>query len=70
MRTEHVAISGMTCHHCVMAVKKELEKLDGVTTADVAIGYATLTYDESRLERPLVDAAIRRAGYAVTRVTS
>jgi copper chaperone len=68
MKTEHVSIAGMSCHHCVMAVKKELGKLEGVTAAEVAIGSATITYDESRVERSLIDAAIQKAGYTVVQV--
>lgn len=65
MKTEQVSILGMSCHHCVMAVKKELEKLEGVTAAEVAIGFATVTYDDTRVERPPLDSAIKLAGYSV-----
>ncbi len=70
MKTEQVSIAGMSCHHCVMAVKKELGKLDGVKAADVTIGSASITYDETRVDRPLINGAIRKAGYTVTEEVS
>ena len=63
MKSEHIAISGMTCHHCVMAVRKELGKIIGLKTEDVVIGSASVTYDESQVKREQIEEAIRKAGY-------
>ncbi len=42
-----LTITGMTCGHCTAAVKKALEKVSGVTSADVdlAAGRATVAGD-------------------------
>ena len=37
-----LSITGMTCGHCVMSVKRALGELEGVTVEQVAIGSATV----------------------------
>jgi len=58
-------IEGMSCHHCVMAVKKEIQKLD-VQNLDVKIGEATVEFDESKLKVESIENAIKKAGYIIT----
>ena len=53
----------MSCNHCVAAVKKELSRIDGVVSADVAIGSATVTYDELKTGPEQLRAAVADAGY-------
>jgi copper chaperone len=65
MKSEHIQISGMSCNHCVMAVKKELGKITGLRTDDVVIGSASVTYDESLVRREQIGEAVRKAGYAI-----
>ena len=59
-----IKIDGMSCQHCVMAVKKEIQKLD-VRTLDVKIGEATVEFDESKLKIESIENAIKDAGYIV-----
>ena len=56
-------IEGMTCHHCVMAVRKELQKLRGVEIKDVKIGAASLDIDEATVGNDQLKAAVEEAGY-------
>lgn len=49
MKTQIVNIKGMTCGHCVMSVKKELSKIDGLTINNVKIGLAEVVVDESKV---------------------
>ncbi len=58
-------IEGMSCQHCVMAVKKELAKVPGVEIRDVRIGSASVAYDETRTDPARLEAAIAEAGYRV-----
>jgi copper chaperone len=58
-------VTGMTCDHCVGAVKSEVASLPGVAAVevDLASGRVTVTSD-----RPLDDAvraAVDEAGYEV-----
>jgi copper chaperone len=63
--TKTFKIEGMSCGHCVMAVKKSLEKLD-LKEAHVLIGSAEVEYDESRTSEAAIKIAIESAGYRVT----
>ncbi len=67
MKRVELTIGGMSCGHCVEAVKRELQKLPGVVVGDVRIGGATLTVDESRYDENAISGAIAAAGYVLTR---
>ena len=64
MTTQEIKIDGMSCNHCVMAVKKELSKV-GLDTFDVQIGSANVRYDESKVNTDQIEKAIEEAGYTV-----
>lgn len=55
----------MSCGHCVMAVKKAVEALEGVKEADVNLAEkeAVVDYDEKKVKLEDMKAAIREAGY-------
>ena len=65
MKTIELRIEGMSCHHCIMSVRKELGKLLGVVVEDVKIGSARLQYDESRVTLDQLHCAVDEAGYRV-----
>ena len=65
MATLELEISGMSCGHCVHAVKSALEELDGVEVRKVEIGSATVEYDPARASRDAIESAIEDAGYQV-----
>ena len=58
-------IDGMSCGHCVAAVKTELATVDGVAVDDVRIGSATLRYDPQVTTPERIAEAVDRAGYQV-----
>ena len=62
---EHVklTIEGMTCEHCVRAVRGRLEKTAGVTVGEVDVGSATLDYDPKRTNVTDIEDAIADEGY-------
>ncbi|HOT98193.1 MAG TPA: cation transporter [bacterium] len=64
MEEERFTISGMSCMHCVAAVKRALETL-GLTVVEVALGSARVRYDEHQVSRAQIVAAIEEAGYQV-----
>lgn len=64
MQNKEFKIEGMSCHHCVMAVKKELSSLD-LESAGVEIGKAVVSYDESKVTEEQIKSAIEEAGYKV-----
>lgn len=57
-------VEGMTCAHCVAAVREELTALDGVRSVEVVLetGDVTVT-SEAPLDRGAVAAAVEEAGY-------
>jgi copper chaperone len=57
-------IEGMSCQHCVMAVKKEISKLD-IYSLDVKIGEAKVQFDEEKVQPENIKQSISNAGYIV-----
>ncbi len=45
---QRIEIEGMSCQHCVMAVKKALGGVLGILESDVQIGNASVKYDEAK----------------------
>ena len=61
-----IKIDGMSCQHCVMAVKKEIQKLN-VTNLEVKIGEASVEFDENKVSEENIKQAIVEAGYIVVK---
>ncbi|MCX6174022.1 MAG: cation transporter [Ignavibacteriales bacterium] len=64
MTTQEFIIEGMTCNHCVMAVKKELSKLN-LATMEVGVGFAKVNFDETKVSPSEIEIAISNSGYKV-----
>ena len=60
-----IRIEGMSCQHCVMRVKKALEGLNGVTTLNVTVGQAEVSFDESKVQKKDIEDTIVKAGYKI-----
>ncbi len=63
MKRMDLKIRGMSCHHCVMAVRAELEKIGDVKVDEVIVGGAKVRYDESKVSPAQLEEAVKRAGY-------
>jgi len=63
MKKLRLKIEGMTCNHCVMHVKKELEKMTGVNVKEVKIGSAEIEFDENLVSAGDFSLVIEEAGY-------
>lgn len=63
MAALELKISGMSCGHCVNAVREALEELDGVEVQRVEIGSASVSYDPARSAPADIERAIENAGY-------
>jgi copper chaperone len=63
MNEKHLRIEGMTCNHCVMAVKKELAKIQGLQVINVIVGAAIVAFDDSTDMPAQINAAIEEAGF-------
>ena len=60
-----LTLEGMSCMHCVMRVKKAIEALPGIDSADVEVGKARISFDETKVTRQDIEAAIIKAGYRI-----
>ena len=64
MEQKTIAIQGMSCGHCVAAVKGALGRLDGVQVQEVSIGSATVAFDPHAVTPERITQAIEDEGYA------
>ena len=64
MKEYYYKIGGMSCNHCVMAVKKELSKLNP-ESLDVEIGSLRIVIDEANINSDSIEKAIAEAGYKI-----
>ena len=63
MKTLKLEVSGMSCGHCVQAVRQALEGVPGVKVESVQVGSASVAFDEQQATvGDLVDA-VYNAGY-------
>jgi copper chaperone len=61
-----ITVKGMSCQHCVMAVTKALNGIEGVSAVRVDLESGQATFDETKpVEMASIVAAIRKAGYDV-----
>lgn len=58
-----LAIEGMTCEHCVRAVRGRLERTPGVEVEHVTVGSATVRVESGRTSVADLQDAISDEGY-------
>jgi len=59
-------VSGMTCGHCVDAVRSELGEVPGISAVSVDLTSGAVTVRSDRpLDETAVRAAVDEAGYAL-----
>lgn len=68
MKTYTLTIQGMSCGHCIMAVKKELSKISAWNVKEVKIGSAVVEAEETPTLREELSKAIEEAGYSVVSI--
>lgn len=69
MKPLTLQIEGMSCGHCLQAVRAALDGLPGVAVRTVRIGRADLDYDEGMTGPGPIAAAVEAAGYPTTPAT-
>ena len=69
MKTEEYALSGLRCPSCARLVQEEVGRLDGVGSAvvDLEAQKLRLVYDENVFQHAKLEAAIKTAGFGVSR---
>ena len=63
MEQKTIAITGMSCGHCVAGVKRALSEIEGLEVKDVKVGSATVGYDPTEITPERIAQAIEAEGY-------
>ncbi len=63
MGTVALTIGGMSCQHCIRAVREALDALPGVDVSRVDVGVAELRYDAAQVSVAEITEAVADAGY-------
>lgn len=69
MTNTEFKISGMSCGHCVRAVRQALEGVPGVEVSAVAIGSAVVQHDPAVASVGAIVDALSDAGYEASEKT-
>jgi copper chaperone len=64
MNKLELEIDGMSCSHCVAAVKDALDELPGVDVEHVAVGSAQVNYQPEKVSPEQIVLAVEDAGYS------
>lgn len=64
-QTETLQIQGMSCGHCVTAVRQALAETEGVEVHEVEIGSARISYDPADVSRQQLADVLDDAGYTL-----
>ena len=64
VQTDTIQVAGVRCERCVMRLGGALQELEGIESATAnLLGEVTLAWDEQRLPREEIVAALARAGF-------
>ncbi|GAA1751517.1 heavy-metal-associated domain-containing protein [Kocuria aegyptia] len=68
MTTTQFQVTGMTCGHCEMSVREEVQEIAGVTGVEVSHQSGQLTVTSNQpVDEGAVIAAVEEAGYQAAR---
>lgn len=70
MQTEILKVTGMSSDACAENVTRALQSVDGVNNVSVSAScnQAVVQFDEKRVAKPQLHAALKQAGYGVVGV--
>ena len=64
LHAETLEVTGIRCERCVLRLAGALEKLQGLESANATLmGQVLLTWDDTRVGREEIVAAMARAGF-------
>lgn len=66
METRELTISGMSCGHCIAAVRTALAELPGVDVESVAVGKAVVNIEPGAVTDGALVDAVQDAGYSAS----
>ncbi|MBD1373119.1 heavy-metal-associated domain-containing protein [Hazenella sp. IB182357] len=65
MKKETLQVEGMSCNHCVNAIKGALEKIEVEAQIDLATKKVSVSYDERQVELAQIKETITDQGYDI-----
>lgn len=65
----NLTIEGMSCDHCVRAVRQALQQVPGLRVGDVSVGSATVEYDPAAVTTDQLADALADEGYTLDSAT-
>jgi copper chaperone len=63
MKRQTLWIEGMSCAHCVRALREALSRIPGLEVLTVEIGRAEVQYDPHQVSGEHIHQAVQEAGY-------
>ncbi len=65
MKVVRLRVPDITCDHCVMAIRREVTKLEGVAKVDgnPQEKWIAVAFDPAKVRMEQIEAGIREAGY-------
>lgn len=60
---ESVKVNGMSCQHCVGAVTKALEAIEGITEVKVDLDAGEASFENKGVDRQVIKTAISKIGF-------
>jgi copper ion binding protein len=59
-----IKVKGMSCQHCVNAVKKALSQIEGIGDVEVDLSRGEVSIEDSEpIDMEAVKAVVKKAGY-------
>jgi len=66
MKMTKIKVNGMSCNHCVAAVTKALQGIEGLDNIKVDLDKGEATFDETiPVDLKIIKKSVSRAGYQV-----
>ena len=65
MERATLSIEGMSCGHCVQAVTRALQEVEGVRVEHVGVGIAEVSFDPAAATPERIATAVQDEGYEV-----
>ncbi|MGF7060823.1 heavy-metal-associated domain-containing protein [Brassicibacter mesophilus] len=63
-----IFIEGMSCQHCVMAVKGALSEIAGVSSVSVDLAGKRAEIEANSVDNNVIEEAIKEVGFKVTEI--
>lgn len=60
---DKIQVGGMSCQHCVGAVTKALNEVEGLSEVNVDLDSGTVNFENSGVDREIIRSTISKIGF-------